>query len=151
MLRCSVLPSLTAVPHQSHSAPTDRATQARTMLIMLRAYFQIAQYWNLLHKRQLKTGHIIPIILKSTNTLWSCSNVVGGFKQPTEKLAAWQVLTWLTISLFMMLSIVIHSYTWSSSLAFSPLCLIAHKLIPKAGGWSSTVFNSSKTHYCKFR
>lgn len=102
-------------------------------------------------KWQLKTGHIIPIILKSTNTLWSCSNVVDGFKQPTEKLAAWQVLTWLTISLFMMLSIVIHSYTWSSSLAFSPLCLIAHKLIPKAGGWSSTVFNSSKTHYCKFR
>lgn len=27
-----------------------------------------------------------------------------------------------------------NSHTWSSSLAFSPLCLIAHKLIPKTGG-----------------
>lgn len=38
--------------------------------------------------RQLGTNHIIPIRLKSTDILWSCSNTVGGFKQAAQKLAA---------------------------------------------------------------
>lgn len=32
-------------------------------------------------RRQLGTNHIIPIRIKSTNILWSCSNIVSGFKQ----------------------------------------------------------------------